>query len=150
MSATGASDDALEIELVGTENSALEAAARAALARLNVTHGHLAIEIVDEDRISELNNQYRGKQAPTDVLSFPVDGEGVAAGDGLVPSTSGEPLEFGDVVICPVRTTDMIEATVHGVLHLCGFDHENDDGEMLALQDEIMAALDGEAPKPPQ
>ena len=39
----------------------------------------------------------------------------------------------------------MIKATVHGVLHLCGFDHETDAGEMLALQDEIIGGLRGEA-----
>lgn len=147
MSATGAAGDALEIELVGTEDGALEAAVRATLARLNVGHGHVAIEIVDEARISELNDQFRGKLEPTDVLSFPVDGEGVAAGTGPISASPGEPFELGDVVICPPHTTDMVEATVHGVLHLCGFDHETDAGEMLALQDEIMRALESGPPE---
>ena len=39
------------------------------------------------------------------------------------------------MVICPEHTEDLAEAVVHGVLHLCGYDHETDDGEMLALQD---------------
>ena len=39
----------------------------------------------------------------------------------------------------------MVEAIVHGVLHLCGFDHETDDGEMLALQDEIVDGLKSES-----
>ncbi len=39
------------------------------------------------------------------------------------------------MVICPEHTEDIPEAVVHGVLHLCGYDHETDDGEMLALQD---------------
>jgi probable rRNA maturation factor len=51
------------------------------------------------------------------------------------------PRELGDVVICPEHTEDMVEAVVHGVLHLCGYDHERDDGEMLALQDRIVASL---------
>jgi probable rRNA maturation factor len=63
------------------------------------------------------------------VLSFPVDGTGPVAG----------PRELGDVVICPEHTTDLTEAVVHGVLHLCGYDHETDAGEMLALQDRIVA-----------
>ena len=71
--------------------------------------------------------------APTDVLSFPIDGAGPAAG----------PRELGDVVICPEHTADLVEATVHGVLHLCGYDHETDDGEMLALQESIAAAASG-------
>jgi probable rRNA maturation factor len=46
------------------------------------------------------------------------------------------------VLICPEHTEDPIEATVHGVLHLCGYDHETDRGEMLALQAQIVAALE--------
>jgi len=45
------------------------------------------------------------------------------------------------VVICPGHTEDVTEAVVHGVLHLCGYDHETDAGEMLALQDRIMDSL---------
>lgn len=141
MSAAGAAGDALEIEIVGTDDGALEAAVRATLARLNVSHGHVAIEIVDAARISELNGEYRANPEPTDVLSFPVDGESVAAGAGKPGGAPAAPLELGDVVICPQHTADMVEAAVHGVLHLCGFDHETDDGEMLALQDEITAEL---------
>jgi probable rRNA maturation factor len=44
-------------------------------------------------------------------------------------------------VICQEHTRDLVEAVVHGVLHLCGYDHEIDDGEMLALQDRVMAGL---------
>jgi probable rRNA maturation factor len=65
------------------------------------------------------------------VLSFPVDATGETAG----------PRELGDVVICPEHTEDLEEAVVHGVLHLAGLDHETDDGEMLALQDRLMARL---------
>ena len=96
-----------------------------------MTDGHLAIELVDEQRIHELNRDHRGKDKPTDVLSFPIDGDDPVAG----------PRELGDVVICPEHTQDLVEAVVHGVLHLCGYDHEADDGEMLALQDEIMERL---------
>ena len=106
-------------------------AAEAALAAVGVADGHLAIELVGEERIRELNREHRGRDTPTDVLSFPVDGIGPVAG----------PRELGDVVICPEHTQDLVEAVVHGVLHLCGYDHETDDGEMLALQDRIVAGL---------
>ena len=96
-----------------------------------MTDGHLAIELVDEDRIRELNREYRGKGEPTDVLSFPIDEDGAVAG----------PRELGDVVICPEHTEDMVEAVVHGVLHLCGYDHETDAGEMLELQGSILESL---------
>ena len=45
------------------------------------------------------------------------------------------------MVICPEHTEDLVEAVVHGVLHLCGHDHESDAGEMLALQDRVLASL---------
>ena len=51
---------------------------------------------------------------------------------------SAGPRELGDVVICPRAHDDLIEAVVHGVLHLCGHDHETDDGEMLALQRRVL------------
>jgi probable rRNA maturation factor len=105
----------------------------AALAAVGVDDGHLAVEIVDTARIQELNRDHRGKDAPTDVLSFPIDELGPAAG----------PRELGDVVICPELCVDMtlVETVVHGVLHLCGHDHETDDGEMLALQGDVLATL---------
>ena len=94
--------------------------------------GHLAVALVDAKRIRELNLEHRGRDEPTDVLSFPVDEDGPALG----------PRELGDVVICPEHTEDLSEAVVHGVLHLCGYDHESDEGQMLALQHEIMAGLE--------
>jgi probable rRNA maturation factor len=109
----------------------LRPAVAAALAAAGVGDGHLALELVGEERIRELNREHRGKDAPTDVLAFPVDAAGPAAG----------PRELGDVAICPERCTDVTEAAVHGTLHLCGLDHEADDGEMLALQERVMAAL---------
>jgi probable rRNA maturation factor len=109
----------------------LRRAAAAALAAAGVDEGHLAVEIVDEARIRELNRDHRGKDAPTDVLAFPIDGSEPVAG----------PRELGDVAICPERCSDVAEAAVHGVLHLCGHDHEADEGEMLALQARVLAGL---------
>jgi probable rRNA maturation factor len=109
----------------------LREAAAVTLAAAGVADGHLAVELVDERRIRTLNREHRGRDEPTDVLSFPVDGAGPQAG----------PRELGDVVICPDHTADLVEATVHGVLHLCGYDHEADDGEMLALQSNVMTSL---------
>jgi len=45
------------------------------------------------------------------------------------------------VVICPQHTEDLTEAVVHGVLHLCGYDHESDDGEMLELQRQVLEEI---------
>ena len=64
------------------------------------------------------------------MLAFPVDEDG-----------SVGPRELGDVIVCRARSHDVAEVVVHGVLHLCGMDHETDSGEMLALQDRIVAEL---------
>jgi probable rRNA maturation factor len=122
----------LEIEVGGLVDAVpLETAARTTLRAAGVTDGHLAITIVSEGEIRTMNREHRGREEPTDVLSFPVDETGPAIG----------PRELGDVVICPEHTRDLVEATVHGVLHVCGYDHETDSGEMLALQDRLMARL---------
>ncbi|MFN2616207.1 MAG: rRNA maturation RNase YbeY [Thermoleophilaceae bacterium] len=92
---------------------------------------HLAVQLVDPERMRELNRSRRGIDGATDVLSFPIDESAPAAG----------PRELGDVVVCPEEARDLTEAVVHGVLHLCGYDHERDAGEMLELQDRVMAAL---------
>jgi probable rRNA maturation factor len=108
-------------------------AAEAALHAARVVDGHLAISFVGEHEIRELNREHRRLDEPTDVLSFPVDGAGA--------DVAG-PRELGDVVICREHTADVTEAVVHGVLHLCGYDHETDQGEMLELQDRIVAELE--------
>jgi probable rRNA maturation factor len=99
-----------------------------ALSSAGIAGGHVAIEFVDEDRIRDLNREYREIDAPTDVLSFGIDEDGAATG----------PRELGDIVICPACTADLREAIVHGALHLSGMDHETDEGEMLALQAELV------------
>ncbi len=109
----------------------LREAVTAALTAVGVADGHLAVELVDSARIRELNREHRGKDAPTDVLAFPLDGAGPVAG----------PRELGDVAICPEHCADVVEAAVHGTLHLCGLDHEVDEGEMLALQERLMVEL---------
>ena len=78
-----------------------------------------------------LNYAARGVDEATDVLAFPIDEQQQDRG----------PRELGDVFICPDKATDVSEAAVHGTLHLCGYDHEADSGEMLDLQARIMASL---------
>jgi probable rRNA maturation factor len=115
---------------IDAPNAELRRAAEAALSAAGLD-GHLAVELVPEERIRELNRDHRGKDESTDVLSFPVDEAGPSAG----------PRELGDVVICPEHTSNLTEAVVHGVLHLCGHDHETDDGEMFELQQRVLASL---------
>jgi probable rRNA maturation factor len=134
----------LEIEVIGIDQIALdgeravglvvptaaelERLCALAIASAGIDDGHVAIEFVDAERIQALNREHRSLDEPTDVLSFAVDGDGVSAG----------PRELGDIVICPEHTEDLREAVIHGALHLTGMDHETDDGEMLAVQAELL------------
>lgn len=104
--------------------------ALAAAAGAGIEEGHMAVQYVDAAWIARLNREHRGREGPTDVLSFPID--------GAVPGLGDVPRELGDVVICPEQTDDLREAIVHGTLHLVGMDHERDGGEMLALQARLL------------
>ncbi len=122
----------LEVEVLGTAAIAaaeVERLVAIALASADIEDGHVAVAFVDADRIRDLNREHRDKDAPTDVLSFPIDEDDDPIG----------PRELGDVVICPEHTQDLREAVIHGTLHLVGMDHETDDGEMLALQRELLS-----------
>jgi probable rRNA maturation factor len=134
----------LEIEVIGMDQIAagaeravglvvptaaeLERLCALAIASAGIEDGHVAIEFVEAERMQSLNREHRHIDEPTDVLSFAVDGDGASAG----------PRELGDIVICPEHTADLREAVIHGALHLTGMDHETDDGEMLALQAELL------------
>ncbi len=126
----------LDIEVIGVGELGPEAPTGVEVEELcalafssaGIGDGHVAVQFVDQDRIQELNQRFRRIDAPTDVLSFGVDQGGVSAG----------PRELGDIVICASLTADIREAVVHGALHLTGMDHETDQGEMLALQSELM------------
>ncbi len=132
----------IEVEVLGLRAPHAGLPAPAEVRRLSllaasaagVHDGHVAIQFVEPERIARLNARFRGKPAPTDVLSFPVDGR--------QPLGAGVARELGDVVICAQHARDVREAIVHGVLHLVGFDHETDDGEMLKLQSQLLASED--------
>ena len=104
----------------------------------------LGITLVDEDEITKLHIQWMDLPGPTDVLSFPMDElKPFSAGDG--------PGIIGDIVICPQfaakqainhSTEEEISLlTVHGVLHLWGFDHveEEEHKVMFGIQDKTLA-----------
>ena len=108
----------------------------------------LCIKAVDEETIAQLNEQWMEKEGPTDVLAFPMD----ELRPGLVNEEPEEGV-LGDLVLCPEiaaqqgataghGTVSEIELlTVHGILHLLGYDHAEPDEhrEMFGLQDEILA-----------
>ncbi|WP_049629619.1 rRNA maturation RNase YbeY [Cellvibrio sp. pealriver] len=121
----------------------------AALDSQKLEDAEVSLYIVDEEEGQELNCEYRGKDYPTNVLSFPAD----------IPEEVGVPL-LGDLVVCaPVVEREAAEQEkvlaahwahmlVHGSLHLLGFDHIEDSEaeEMEALETEIITGLGYPAP----
>ncbi|HVB18662.1 MAG TPA: rRNA maturation RNase YbeY [Acidimicrobiales bacterium] len=121
----------------------------------------VSLIFADEPTIADLNQQFLGKEGPTDVLSFPIDAEpdlsgrvpdagGTGPGDPPLPEI---PQLIGDVVICPaVAARNAVEhecsfddevalLVVHGVLHLLGWDHLIDEEaeRMEARERELLA-----------
>lgn len=122
---------------------------RTALQSDELNQAEVSVYIVDEAESQELNAQYRGKDKPTNVLSFPAD----------IPDEVGVPL-LGDLVICaPVVEREAYEQgktlnahwahmLVHGTLHLLGYDHVEDDEAdvMEALETRLITQLNFPAP----
>ncbi|HEV8452993.1 MAG TPA: rRNA maturation RNase YbeY [Gaiellales bacterium] len=119
------------------DEPAAVAAVRSALTAEGVDSGEVGVAFVDERRIAELNAEHRGKRSATDVLSFPIDGR------ASIPE--GVPRQLGDLVVCPAvasaEGTPIATLLVHGALHLVGYDHETDDGAMLARQNELLSEV---------
>jgi probable rRNA maturation factor len=115
------------------DEPAAAAAVAAALRAEGVTAGEVGVVLVEPREMAALNAAHRGKDEPTDVLSFPLD--------GLDALPDGLPRQLGDVVVCPERAdadgTPIALLLVHGVLHLVGYDHEADNGDMLRRQNAI-------------
>lgn len=143
------------VELTGNEcfdgiprEAEFAAWAGAALTALQLPSGnyHLSIALVDESESARLNQTWRGKPGPTNILSFP-------AGDMPFPEDSHHLL--GDLAICPVIVGQEAEAqdksttahfahlTIHGSLHLRGLDHETETEAsiMEALETRIVTGL---------
>lgn len=109
----------------------------------------LSVVITDDEAVQELNRQFRGVDAPTDVLAFGGD----QGGDFV--TAPGEPAYLGDVVVSYPRAVAQAEEyghsidrelallVVHGVLHLVGYDHVNEAErvEMWARQNEILSLV---------
>lgn len=124
--------------------------AAAALERLGFASGELGILFVPPGEISELNREHLGRSGSTDVISFPIDAGDEAAAAG------GPPPLLGDVVICPEVAAEQSREhgtgtageicllVIHGLLHIAGYDHEADDGEMDAEQSALYSDLCGE------
>jgi len=109
----------------------------------------LTVRLVDADTMAVLNQQWMDKSGPTDVLSFPMDELTPGRDDAQEEEESGY---LGDIAICPQvaaqqapaaghSTSDEIQLlTVHGILHLLGYDHASPDEhhEMFGVQGRLL------------
>jgi len=109
-----------------------------------------SVAFVDDARMRQLNEAFRGKGATTDVLSFPFDGEPFEL---LPPADAGGSAFLGDIVISAEQAQkqaaenyltldgEINQLILHGLLHLCGYDHETDNGEMNERELELRETL---------
>lgn len=107
------------------------------------THRNFSVAFVSDRRMVELNKLFRNKDSTTDVLSFPhepdeFDIEADSLGDIVisVEQAAKQADENGLTLECEIK-----QLILHGVLHLCGYDHEIDDGEMNARELELRDKL---------
>jgi probable rRNA maturation factor len=139
---------------VEVDETGLAAVARFALDQLRIHPlAELSVLIVDEQAMTELHERWMGEPGPTDVLSFPMD-ELRPPQPGSREEPTADPGLLGDVVLCPQVAAQQAKTaghstkselellTVHGVLHLLGYDHAEPDehAEMFGLQDQLLKA----------
>jgi probable rRNA maturation factor len=147
----------------GTEvdTDSIMAVARYALDEMGVNPlAELSVLLVDTDYMSELNHRWMGGDGPTDVLAFPMDESSIDHGPGEAPGA--EPTLLGDIVLAPGvaagqaanaghSTADELHLlTVHGVLHLLGYDHAEpeEEREMFGLQTRLLSGWQAAARRP--
>jgi probable rRNA maturation factor len=143
---------------ITVDEVALAAVARYSLDRMRIHPlAELSVLIVDEAAMTELHERWMGEPGPTDVLSFPMDelrppspvgGTSGRGGDEPGP----DPALLGDIVLCPQVAAEQAKKaghsaqaemellTVHGVLHLLGYDHADpeEEAEMFGLQGQLL------------
>jgi probable rRNA maturation factor len=148
----------MSVEIANESNTdvdtdAVLAVARYVLSEMGVNPlAELSVLLVDLDYMAELNHRWMGGDGPTDVLAFPMDESSVDHGPQDGPG-GAEPALLGDIVLCPEMaarqaltaghsTADELHLlTVHGVLHILGYDHAEPDEEreMFGLQARLLS-----------
>jgi probable rRNA maturation factor len=138
---------------VDVDTDAVLGVARHALDEMGVNPlAELSVLLVDVEYMTELNHRWMGGDGPTDVLAFPMDESSVDHGPS--EGNGGEPALLGDIVLCPdiavkqaagaghSAADELHLLTVHGVLHLLGYDHAEpeEEREMFALQARLLGS----------
>ncbi|MEJ5920180.1 MULTISPECIES: rRNA maturation RNase YbeY [unclassified Corynebacterium] len=137
---------------VGVNEESLIDVAKYALGRMDVhPAAELSLHIVDEATIEDLHVRWLDLPGPTDVMSFPMDE--LTPGSGRPDAATPGPAMLGDIVLCPTFAAkqaekaghplshELVLLTVHGVLHLLGYDHvtAEEEHEMFKIQNGLLA-----------
>lgn len=148
--------DEIESDFAFDVEELLTNALRAAASHEGIEAGEVVVSLVDDERIRELNRDYRDKDAPTDVLSFAIQESDEEVPMILFEEDDEVPLEpLGDIIISIPTAVRQAEEyghslerelaflAVHGFLHLVGYDHltEEDEKEMFGRQETILANI---------
>lgn len=108
-----------------------------------IENKYITIAFVSDRKIRELNKEFRGKDKTTDVLSFPFEADEFVETDDFL----------GDIIISTEQAErqaaendleielEIKQLILHGILHLCGYDHETDNGEMNSLELKLRESL---------
>lgn len=143
--------DVFNATRVALDDEAVACLVTVVLEAEGVANAELAVEFVGERRIRELNREHRARDEVTDVLSFPLEEEGES------PDVDDSfPRLLGDILICSRQAIrqaqgdglppafELAVLLVHGTLHLLGYDHEVDAGQMALRQAEILELVEWE------
>jgi len=113
----------------------------------------VTIRLISDEAMARLNGSFRGKHGPTDVLSFPAQPARVRRSVKSPLSTKKSATYLGDIAISPQTArrnarlmarsfpTELRILILHGMIHLAGYDHESDNGEMLRLERRLRRKL---------
>jgi probable rRNA maturation factor len=120
---------------------------------LDFPENGVTIRLVSDQAMARLNGSFRGKRGPTDVLSFPARRTRKPPAMNRAPTVTKGHAYIGDIAISPQTArrnarraarslpTELRILILHGMIHLAGYDHENDDGEMLRLERRLRRRL---------
>ncbi|HEV7646054.1 MAG TPA: rRNA maturation RNase YbeY [Pyrinomonadaceae bacterium] len=119
-----------------------------------ISNKSATVAFISDRRMKELNNFFRGKNLTTDVLSFPHAPDNFGNSSASAEIVEGDDKEFlGDIVISAEQAerqakengltleNEIEQLILHGILHLCGYDHETDSGEMNRLELKLRKKL---------
>ncbi|MEJ8548010.1 rRNA maturation RNase YbeY [Brevibacillus borstelensis] len=146
-----------EIEPIGEQLEALIVRCLQTAAEREEVSGEVVVTLVDNERIHELNREYRNVDRPTDVLSFAMNEAGEGEMDIYIEEEEFDqfPNMLGDIVISLPKAEEQARdyghslerelgfLAVHGFLHLLGYDHQNEqeEKEMFSRQEEVLQKI---------